>query len=144
MVQGSTIIKYDIWQLKKHKNKCFRKLPLNLIKIFVFCKGCIYEICFQWVRRKFSYGYQNSPTEDHIWKWLKNIIEIFLLHLYLYTHICCESCKKNQHGVNQKNLVSAHTIPLDFNLISCFLLTLMTSNIPIINTHSSVNCYGIG
>ena len=37
-----------------------------------------------------------------------------MLDLYLYIHICYESCKKNQHGVNQKFLVLAHTMPLHY------------------------------
>ena len=29
------------------------------------------------IRREFSYSYQSSPTEGHVWKYLKNIIEVF-------------------------------------------------------------------
>ena len=77
-------------------------------------------VCFN-VRRqasvliKFSYSSQSSPTEGHIWKWLKNIIEVlFLLDLYLYSHISYESYKKNQYGINQELLVLAHTVPLHY------------------------------
>ena len=29
------------------------------------------------IGRQFSYSYQNSPTEGHIWNWLKSIIKLF-------------------------------------------------------------------
>ena len=64
---------------------------------------------------KFSYNYQSSPTEGHIWKWLMNIIEVIFckicicIHIYVINH-----AQKNKDGVNQNILVLAHTIPLHY------------------------------
>ena len=52
------------------------------------------------LRREFSYKYQFSPTEGHIWKWQKNIIEVFCsqncicIHIYVMNH-----AKKNMTSI---------------------------------------------
>ena len=58
------------------------------------------------IKHKFSYCCQSIPIEGHSWNWLNNFIELFFLRdLYLYKHICYESCKTSHHHFNCKIVV---------------------------------------